>query len=251
MKPTSRDEFAEYCLRKLGAPVIQINVDDDQVDDRIDEALEFYTHYHYDAIENIAITYEITQEDIDNGFITIPSDIISITKMVHDGSGFIMGQFGSNLWHSMKSIAYDINFGSGACRQGTSYYTSMMDYLAHIEFTFNVDKRVEFQYRNHHIYFSGDFSKFAVDDILAFQAYRIINPEVYGDIWSDMALINYCVALIGEQWGSILSKYADAQISCGITLDGDKLYDRYHDERIRIEEEFSLKWEEPVDFYVG
>ena len=248
MKPISRDEFAEYCLRKLGAPVIQINVDDDQVDDRIDEALEFYVNYHYDAIEQIAITYSITADDITNGYLTIPSNIISITKMVHDGSGYLNGQFGTNIWHSMKNIAYDIGFGVGACRQGTSNYTAMMDYM---EFTFNVNKRLEFQYRNHHLYFSGDFEKFSAGDILAFQAYRIIDPEVYGEIWSDIALINYCTALIGEQWGNNLSKYAGAQLGCGIELDGASIYDKYHEERTRIEEEFSLKWEEPVDFYVG
>ncbi|RLA61049.1 MAG: hypothetical protein DRQ78_08985 [Epsilonproteobacteria bacterium] len=251
MIPQDKDEFKEYCLRKLGAPVIDINVDDDQVDDRIDEALLFYQTYHYDAIEQIAITYDITQEDIDNKYITIPSDIISIVQMVHDGSNMIKGGFGTNLWHGMKAIAYDIGFGSGACSGGTSYYTMMMNYLAELRFAFSVNHRLEFQYRNHHLNISMDWSKLSVGDVFAFEAYRIIDPEQYTDIWNDRALQEYATCLIGCQWGANLSKFDNVELPGGLTLDGDKIYDRYNDWKERLEEEFSLKWEEPVDFFVG
>ena len=251
MLPTNKDEFTEYCLRKLGAPVIDINVDEDQVDDRIDEAIAYYQTYHYDGIEHIAITYEITQEDIDNKYITMPSSIISVVKIIHDGNGTIMGGFGNNLWHSMKSLAYDIGFGNGACRSGTSYYTMMMNYMAEIKFQFSINKNIEFQLKNHHVNISTDWTKISVGDIFAFDVYRLIDPETYGDIWSDRSLQNYAVSLIGEQWGSNLSKFDQVELPGGLILDGDKIYDRHHDERVRLEEEFSLMWEEPVDFIIG
>lgn len=251
MKPTNRDEFMEYCLRKLGSPVIDINVDEDQVSDRIDEALDFYQTYHYDGIEHLVITYEITQEDIDNGYITMPTDIISVVKLVYDGNGIIMGGFGTNLWHSMKNIAYDIGFGTGACRSGTSYYTMMMNYMAELKFAFGVNLPVEFQYTNHHLYINTNFDAMEVGKLLAFEAYRIIDPETYGDVWSNRALQNYAVALIGEQWGSNLLKYDNVELPGGLTLAGREIFDQHRDERVRLEEEFSLMWEEPIDFMMG
>jgi len=251
MIPRSKAEFADYCLRKLGAPVIEINVDDDQVDDRIDEALLFYQTYHYDAIERLAITYELTEEDITNKYITVPAEILSITRMVYDGTNLIRGGFGTNLWHSMKAIAYDINFGNGACRSGTSYYKSMMNYLAELEFTFSVNHAFEFQYRNHHLYINKDWTEWKAGDVIAFECFRAIDPDDYISIWNDRALQEYAVCLIGCQWGVNLSKYDGVQLPGGITLEGDKIYDRYNDWKERLEEEFSLKWEEPVDFFIG
>lgn len=252
MIPRSKSDFQEYCLRKLGAPVIDINVNEDQVDDRIDEALQFYQTYHYDAVERIVITHDLTQEDIDNQYITLPSEILSVIRMVYDGNNLMKGGFGTNLWHSMKAIAYDIGFGSGACRYGTSYFTSMMTYMAQLEFTFNVKKTIEFQLRNHHLYINTDWNtNFSVDGVLAFECYRAIDPSTYVDIWNDRALQEYAVCLIGCQWGANLSKFDNVQLPGGLTLDGDKIYDRYNEWKERLEEEFSLKWEEPVDFFVG
>jgi len=251
MLPTNRDEFMEYCLRKLGAPVIDVNVDEDQVDDRIDEAIQFYQTYHYDGIEHLAVTYEITQDDIDNGYITMPSDIISVVKTVHDGDSFIKGGFGTNLWHSMKNIAYDIGFGSGACRSGTSYYTMMMNYMAELKFAFSINKNIEFQYRNHHLNINTDWGAMTVGDTFAFDVYRLIDPDTYGDIWSDRSLQDYATCLIGCQWGVNLSKFDNVELPGGLTLDGDKIYDRYNDKKERLEEEFSLMWEEPIDFFMG
>lgn len=251
MRPQSKDQFTEYCLRKLGAPVIDINVDDDQVDDRIDEAILFYQTYHYDAIEHIAFTYEVTQEDVDNQYITIPQEIVSVVQMVHDGGGMIMGGFGNNLWHSMKNIAYDMGFGTGACRGGTSYFTMMMNYMAELKFTFKINSTIEFQYRNHHLYINTDWTKISVGDLFAFEGYRMIDPNAYADIWNDRSLQEYATCLIGCQWGVNLSKFDNVELPGGLTLDGDKIYDRYNDWKERLEEEFSLKWEEPIDFFCG
>ena len=251
MLPTTKDEFTEYCLRKLGAPVIDVNVDDDQVDDRIDEAIQFYQTYHYDSVEHMIITYEVTQEDMDNSYITMPNEIISVVKMVHDGAGLIMGGFGTNLWHSMSNISYDINFGSGACHYGTSYYTMMMGYMAELEFTFSVNRNIEFHLTNHKLYISGTLTEMNVGDLLAFDVYRIINPDDHAGIWQDRTLQNYAISLIGEQWGVNLSKFDNVELPGGLTLDGDKIYDRYHEERVNIEEKMQESFETPPMFIVG
>jgi hypothetical protein len=251
MIPHDRDEFKEYCLRKLGAPVIDINVDDDQVEDRIDEALLFYQTYHYDAIEHIVIVVELTQQDIDNKYITIPSEIVSVVQLVYDGNDLLRGGFGTNLWHAMKDIAYDIGFGTGACKYGTAWFHSMMNYISQLKFTFHVNHSIEFQYRNHRIYINGAWEDFEAGKMIAFEAYRVIDPETTADIWADRSLQEYATCLIGCQWGANLSKFDNVELPGGLTLDGDKIYDRYNDWKERLEEEFSLKWEEPVDFIVG
>jgi len=251
MIPQDRDEFKDYCLRKLGAPVIDINVADDQVDDRIDEAILFYQTYHYDAIEHIAITYDITQNDINNKYITMPPEIVSVVQIIYDGDDLIKGGFMNNLWHAMKNIAYDIGFGSGACRYGTSYYTMMMNYMAQLRFTFQINNSIEFQYRNHRIYINTDWTQIKEGGTLAFEVYRIIDPEKTPDVWADRSLQEYATCLIGCQWGVNLSKFDNVELPGGLTLDGDKIYDRYNDWKNQLEEEFSLKWEEPVDFFCG
>ena len=251
MIPQDRDEFKQYCLQKLGHPVIDINVADEQVEDRIDEALLFYQTYHFDAIEHIAITYEITQEDVTNGYISIPHEIVSVIQVVYDGGGMIKGKFGTNLWHAMKNIAYDIGFGTGACRYGSSYYAMMMQTMQNLKFQFSVNATIEFQYRNHRLYINTDWSKFSAGDVIALDCYRVIDPEKTPDIWADRALQEYATCLIGCQWGVNLSKFDGVELPGGITLDGDKIYDRYNEWKERLEEEFSLKWEEPPQFFVG
>ena len=77
-KPASRQEFKEYILRKIGAPVIQINASDEQIDDRIDEAISFWNDYHYNGAEHVYLKHQLTQTDIDNGFIELPTEVINV-----------------------------------------------------------------------------------------------------------------------------------------------------------------------------
>lgn len=83
--PTSRSEFKEYCLRKLGKPVIEINVDDDQVEDRIDEALKMYWDYHFDGTEKIYYKHQVTSTDKSNKYITLPENIIGAVNIFDVG----------------------------------------------------------------------------------------------------------------------------------------------------------------------
>jgi len=251
MIPRNRDEFMEYCLRKLGAPVIQINLDEEQINDRIDEALQFYQTYHYDAVERVIITYEVTQDDIDNKYLTIPNSILSVQRIVHDGGGFLKQKFGNPLWHAMKRTADDLNFGTGSCSSINSYYSMMMGYLAELEFSFNAKKSINFNYRSHLLHMNVDWNKYSVGDILAIECYRIVDPTVYGGVWGDRSLQNYTTSLIGENWGNVLSKYDNLQVVGGLTLNGEQIRDKYNEERVKIEEEWSLMYELPVDFSVG
>jgi len=248
-----RDDFKDYCLRQLGAPVIDINVADEQVDDRVDQALAFYQLYHNEAVERVIYFHKVTQKDIDNGYLTIDSNIFSITKMAMQNSRLFSANFMNNIWQGMYKISYDIGFGMRGCSSGMSNYGMAMQYLADIEFMFSVKNELQFNYRTHKLHIPGKTNDMdvAVYSIVAFEAYRLIDPDANQSIWATPVLIEYTTALIGVQWGTNLSKYDGVQLPGGITLDGDKIYDRYNEIKMKIEEDFSVSHELPVDFYIG
>lgn len=251
---TDRDEFKEYCLRKLGAPVIDINVADEQIDDRIDEALKFYQIYHNEALERTIILYELNQDDIDNGYITLPASIISVIKAASRDPNLYSNNFMNNIWVGMKNIMYDVGFGMGGCKSSMSNFHLSMQYLSDLQFMFSPRNELIFNYNTHRLQIpamADKIKKATVGNILAFEVYQIVDPDASQSIWETPVLIEYTTALIGCQWGSNLSKYDGIQLPGGITLDGDKIYDRYNEIRLKIEDEFSTKYETPIDFFVG
>jgi hypothetical protein len=78
---TSREQLKDYCLRQLGAPVIEINVDDDQVEDRIDDAFQFFREYHFDAVEKLYLKHEITANNISNQYIEISNAVVGVERV--------------------------------------------------------------------------------------------------------------------------------------------------------------------------
>lgn len=261
MKPKSRDEFIDYVLRNLGAPVIDINVDADQVDDRVDEALAYYQKYHYDAVERFLMPHQVTQENIDNGFISVSDLIISITSIVHIGGGGSSSISHTNwmsaLGQSMYNMKWDLSFGIGQinCGSGSSLtdYELTLQHLRRIDTIFGDNyKQFDFNYRSKKLILFLDWVKtFAVDDFIICDTYQIIDPTTYGDIWNDEWLIEYATALVGRQWGVNLSKFAGVELPGGIQLDGDKIYDRYHERYLELREQMQNKFEEPVNFLIG
>lgn len=258
MIPESRDELVDLCLRNLGAPVIDINVDSDQADDKVDEALRYYQQYHFNAIERFIMPHKITQQNIDDGFIGVSPLITSITKIVHiGGDNAASKNWMSALGQSMINMQWDIGFGAGnGCMAGQSTITDYELALMHIDRIQNVfgagNTNFNFNYRSHKLNIFTDWkTMFAVDDYVVADTYRVIDPNVYNDIWGDEWLIEYVTCLIGRQWGVNLSKFSNVELPGGIMLDGDKIYDRYHERYLELRAEMSSKWELPVDFFVG
>lgn len=251
MKSINRDEFIEKCLRRLGAPVISINVDDDQVDDCVDYALEYYTTYCFDYVENLFVVYELTADDITNRYITVPSNITSVKKVIVDSNNIINGGFGTNIFQGMQELAHDISFGTAAGQGGITNFVMTMNYLSEIDFNFNVHNTSEFQVKSHKLRINTDWNKLSVGSKVILDVYRAIDPNESTDIWNDLFLIEYCTSLIGIQWGTNLSKFDQVELPGGITLNGDKIYDRYLTEKTRQEEAFQSSWETPPLFLVG
>src|SRR5210317_516986 len=104
--PINRLEFKQWCLRKLGAPVIEINVDDDQVEDRIDEAIAYWNDYHFDGTQRVFLKHQVTQEDKDNGYIPVPDNIIGIVNIFPITSSFFSssGMFSAQYQFALNNL---------------------------------------------------------------------------------------------------------------------------------------------------
>ena len=112
-KPTSREEFIEYCLKKLGKPVLEINVDYEQVEDRVDEALAYYHDYHFDGSEKTYLLYQITEQDQTNKYLTIPQNIIGVTNIFDIGDSYST--------NNLFNLRYQISLNDLYAFNSTSY----------------------------------------------------------------------------------------------------------------------------------
>lgn len=229
--PTTRSQFKDYCLRKLGAPVIEINVDDDQVDDRIDEAIKYYWDYHFDGADKVYYKYQITEEDVANKYITMPDNILGVVNIFEIGQALNT----NNLFNIRYQIALNDLY--------TLTSVSMVPYymaLQHIQFLeqFLVGKQpLRYNRMINKLYIDMDWNIINVGNYIIVEAYQVIDPAVYPKAFGERLLQNYAAALIKEQWGSNLKKYQGMQLPGGLTFNGQQIFDEGYNERKAIEKE--------------
>ena len=250
-KPNSRQTLIDYCLRSLGAPVIEINVDDDQLDDRCDEALQFYQEYHGDAIVRNIRKHIITQADLDNGYIDIPNTFLSINDVfdinVEGASG------------NMFSVDYQLHLNDifdlgGPYGGGLVNYEITKQYMSLINRNINgIFQKIEYTRHKNRVNFhsSETLSNIGKDKYIIFDGYEVIDPDSFVDVYNDMFLKNYLTALIKRQWGLNLIKFEGMQLPGGVTLNGRQIFDDAKEEIAKLEEEMQLKHEMPPHFVVG
>lgn len=247
-KPNSRQTLIDYCLRSLGAPVIEINVDDDQVDDRIDEALQFYQHYHDDAIEKVYLKHIVTQTDITNGYIPINDLVTDVVRVLP-----IRETVSST---DMFDIRYQIHlndiYALGFMGSLTDYVMAQQ-WLSLLDMVVDSDeKHVNFERHKNRLEIFMDWSEeVEVGDNLVIECYRIIDPNTFTDVYNDYFLKKYATALIKKQWGQNLIKFEGMVMPGGVTFNGRQLFDDAVQELEQLVEEARLNWEKPVDFMTG
>ena len=268
--PTSRSTFKDYCLRALGFGVIDINVSDDQVDDRIDEALQYFAQYHYDGVEKMYLKYQITQDDIDRAATndtTTATDTVdsSITASFKEGKNFIpmpssvvsviqIFPFDDQTTNNMFDIRYQLRLNDLYDFSSTSiihYQMTMqqLDFLSHILVG---EKPIRFNQHQNRLYLDMDFANdIDVGEFLIIECYRKIDPATYTDIFDDIYLKRYATALLKRQWGANLSKFKGVQLLGGVEMDGEGIYSQAQEELQKLEEEIQLAFETPIDYMVG
>jgi len=243
---TTRQGLKDYCLRRLGAPVIEINVDDDQVEDRIDDAFQFYREYHYDAVELVYLKHQFTTEDITNQYISVPDTVVGVSRILP----FSNKSDGTNIF----SIRYQILLNDLYSLMSTNiiYYYQVKQELELINQVLVGTKPIRFNRHMNRLYMDMDWTADAVPgDFIVVECYRILDPESYRDVYNDMFLKRYCTALIKRQWGENLKKFNGVQLPGGVTINADQIYQDALTDITQIESEMQSRFELPVDFMTG
>lgn len=263
----SRETLIDYCFRRLGAPVIEINVDYTQAEDRLDDALEFFRERHFDGVEKTFFAHQITQDDIDQKYVLTDaigpvngptgdgprgSDILTVTKV------FQFGQFSNiNMFDIRYQLALSDYFGinrglNAAVSNGLAQYDSTKRYINMIEDFFQPEKALRFSKVTNRIHIDTDWStQMKVGEYLVFETFAAINEQTFTEIFNDRMLKEYTTALIKKQWGSNLAKYDGVQMPGGVVLRGGQIQAEADREINEIEMKFYSQYELPVDFMTG
>ena len=279
-KPSSKQELKDYCLRQLGAPVLEINVADEQVDDLLDDAIQLFNERHFDGVERMYMKHQLTQDDIDRGIATGTSGvgivtttgvstnvsgITSITSNFYETSNFLpvpdsvigiekVFKFDtSTISGSMFSIKYQLflndlyQFNSIDLLQ----YSMVKTYLEDIDFLLTTDKQIRFNQRQDRLYLDIDWKTESVGDWIIIDCYRALDPTTFGGVWNDSFLKKYLTALIKRQWGQNLTKFRGVKLPGGIELNGREIYDDGQREIDYLREKMSMDYEAPPLDMIG
>lgn len=246
---TSREEFKAKILRRLGDGAIQINITDDQAEDCIDDALKMYHDFHYDGTQLMYFKYTVTQEDIDNKYITLPEEIIGATRVFPIGG--LTGGSSSDIlfnteYHLIADILYNLN---NMAPSGLTNYFMTMQHLTLIQEMIVGQQPIRYNRNVNRLYIDMDWRKVIPGRFLLVEVYQILDPEEFTDVWEDRWLQNYTRALFAEQWGSNLIKFPNIALPGGVTVNAEGILQRALEMKDKLEQELKDSYTmPPMDF---
>ena len=275
-KPSTKQELIDHCLRKLGAPVLEINVSDEQLDDIIDDAIQYFQERHFDGVERMYLKYKITQDDLDRGRADPPSGTGNVAT-----TGTSKGGYGSSTWYEnsnyinvpdavigiekvfkfdtssisggMFSIKYqlflnDLYFFNSV---NLLQYSMTKRYLEDIDFLLTTDKQIRFNKRQNRLYLDIDWGSQDKDQYIILDCYRVLDPSTFTNVYNDSFLKRYCTALIKKQWGQNLIKFRGVKLPGGIEFNGREIYQDGVEEVNAIRDQMSSTYELPPLDMIG
>ena len=277
-KPSTRQGLIDYCLRQLGAPVLEINVDDDQIDDLVDDAIQYFNERHYDGVEKMYLKYKITQDDVDRGkakgttgtgivqttatdtsvspnrtfnfyetanYIQVPDSVIGIEKIFKfDTSSISGGMFSIKYQLFLNDLYY---FNSVELLQ----YAMTKSYLEDIDFLLTTDKQIRFNKRQDRLYLDIDWGSQPAGEFIIIECYRALDPASFTQIYNDSWMKMYLTALIKRQWGRNLSKFRGVKLPGGIELNGGEILQQAESEIADIKSRMMSEYELPPLDFIG
>jgi len=279
-QPASRTELINYCKRQLGAPVLEINVADEQIDDLVDDALQYFHERHFNGVIQTFLKYKITQGDVDRGrarggdnpvgivtttgtstidgssvqfsfeensnYLQVPTSVIGVNKIFRfDGSNTVT--------NNMFSVKYQLFLNDVYYWGSTEIlsYAMTKTYLEDLDFALGTEKYIRFNQRQDRLYLDIDWGAASVDDYLIIDCYRLLDPNDHTKVWNDAFLKKYLTALIKKQWGQNLIKFQGVKLPGGIELNGRQIYDDAEKELEIIREQMSNTYELPPLDMIG
>lgn len=228
--PTSRAEFKNFIMRKIGAPVIQINVAEEQVDDRIDEAVSFWTDYHYNGSEMIYVKHQLTEAEVASREIELTENFIGAVRIFNIGSSISMG---GGMWN--VQYQYVLNNMSELTNGSISNFWMSMQNIEFVqEWLVGIPL---IRYNRHRNILQIDDGDLIAGQWIIIEGYGVIDPDTYYRMWSDRWLQNYAAVLVQEQWGINLTKFSGMQLMGGVQFNGENILANARADRQRLEEE--------------
>ena len=277
-KPSTRQELIDYSLRKLGAPVLEVNVADEQIDDLVDDTIQFFNERHFDGVERMYLKYKITQDDIDRGkgpsdpgvsgittttvsnsvglttqfnykennnYIQVPDSVIGIEKVFKfDASSISGGMFSIKYQLFLNDLYY---FNSVELLQ----YSMTKTYLEDIDFLLTTDKQIRFNKRQGRMYLDIDWGSQNAGDYLIIDCYRALDPANFSKVYNDTFVKQYLTALIKKQWGQNLIKFQGVKLPGGTELNGRQLYEDGERDLAEIRQKMTSDYEMPPLDFIG
>ena len=280
-QPSTRSELITYAKRQLGAPVLEINVADEQVEDILDDAIQYFQERHFDGVYPTFLKYKITEDDIKRGrsrdgntdnvgittqtatstidgqsvsfsfnetsnYLQVPPDILGITKVFHfDGSNRMSsGMFSLKYQLFLNDIYY---YGSTELLS----YAMTKTYLEDINFLLTTQKQIRFNKRQNRLYLDIDWSSVSAGEFLVLDVFRTLDPNDYAKVYNDSFLKRYFTALLKKQWGQNLIKFQGVKLPGGVELNGRQIYDDAMNDLTIIREQMSNTYEIPPLDFIG
>ena len=273
--PASRAELKEYCLRRLGHPVLEINVDDDQLDDLIDDAFQYYRERHFDGVEKIYLKHEITADDVTRfdsadetsstlapdaatwssrkNFIEIPEQVVGISKVFGISSSMARNDlFGmNNKYFLMDIFSFSSGFAFGNFDM-TNYYM-IKQYFETLDMIVQTGSLIQFRFnqRSDRLYIDIDKNRMVEGNYLLIECYSYADPDVATQFYNDSFIKQYLTSLIKRQWGQNLIKFNNVQLPGGVSLNGRQLFEDAQKEIDALMEKSSSYYELPPMDMIG
>jgi hypothetical protein len=244
--PTTRDQHKDWCLRQLGFPVLDINVDDDQVDDAVDQALQYFQDFHFDAVERWYLKHQLTETDKTNKYIPITDNIIGVTRIFPVGS--------TNASVNMFDLRYQLRLHELYDFTSTSYvnYVLTQQHIRTLDLLFSGEVPIRFNRHSNKLYIDWDWNyDLDVGEWLIIEGYIILDPADYTKVWNDRLLKKLSTAYIKKQWGTNMKKFQGMQLPGGIMMNGQQIYNEAVQEIQDIEQLIRNTHEEPPQFILG
>jgi len=279
-KPSTKQGLIDYCKRQLGAPVLEINVADDQIDDLVDDAIQVFNERHYDGVERMYLKYKLTQDDIDRGkangttgvgivtttanstnvsglgtitsnwyetsnFLQVPESVVGVEKIFKFDASTISGGMFSIKYQLFLNDLYQFN--SIELLQ----YAMVKTYLEDIDFLLTTDKQVRFNQRQDRLYLDLDWGAQSLGTWMVLDCYRALDPASFNQVYNDIFVKRYLTALIKRQWGQNLIKFKGVKLPGGIELNGREIYEDGQREIDYLRERMMIEYEVPPLDMIG
>ena len=250
--PNTRDELIDYCLRALGSPVIEINVADEQIEDRVDEALQWFREHHPDASRRFYLKHEITQQNIDDGYVDLGDDIQHVIRMFPIDNVTASTNFFDIKYQMMLNDITDLNNYAG----DIAYYEQMQQHLSLLDMKLSGVPIINFDRQGSRLYWYHTKEDFTVGHYLMLEVYQDIDPDSgvnsdYNSLWNHKFLKNYTTALIKRQWGINMSKFEGMTLPGGVQISGRQILEDANTDIENILQKFREEEDISALFFVG